>query len=118
MSKKKIFLSMPLSGKHQDYVDKTKERLIGEISNWLKENGEDIADYDIIGGFDTPEVAGAKRLYYLGEAIKKLDGVSMCVFTRDALTANGCIIESHVCQLYGIKRIYERQNTDALMSIS
>lgn len=52
-----------------------------------------------------PEDAG--RLWYLGEAIKKLGDCDICYFCKGWRKHKGCLAEMEVCKLYGIKILEE-----------
>jgi len=49
----------------------------------------------------------ADRLYYLGEAIKKLGTCDACYFVKGWDNSKGCLIEATVCKLYEIPMIEE-----------
>ena len=47
------------------------------------------------------------RLYYLGEAIKKMDKCDAVYFHSGYKNHKGCLIEEKICELYGLKKIVQ-----------
>ena len=64
-------------------------------------------EVEIVHNFDCKKEDGCGQLYYLGEAIKKLDKIDYCYFTSSWKNSCGCKVEEYICELYGIPAIYE-----------
>ena len=118
---KKIFLSLPMSGRTDEQIENTiyKEMVPIIIKSGIFEGTYVIKDkvyegeYVFIDNFqvDAKEMAEMERqareavtsnLVYLGEAIKKLAYVDAVVFAEDFEEARGCMVELYVAYKYDI----------------
>lgn len=98
---KKVFISVGMRGREEQEV----------VSDILRANTKIIdmfGEYvEIIDNWDCRGPVNAGRLYYLGEAIKKLGDCDICYFVKGWQNHKGCVAEYEVCKLYGIKIIEE-----------
>lgn len=107
---KKVFISVGMSGRNTlDVIRDIKRATEWLTKSVLDQNFDPIFDSDyIVTNFDckTPEGTN-RRLWCLGEAIKKLGECDICYFVKGWQNHKGCIIEHQICELYGIKIIEE-----------
>lgn len=105
---KRIFLSLPMSGKTDIEIEAQIEEMKAEFL--LKnpfDDGEEIVFADNLRCSiwkDDEEEARTPSLLYLGEAIRKLAYCDGVYFGEGWTTAKGCMIEMEVCEKYGISR--------------
>lgn len=96
----KVFISLPMNGKTNM-----------EIEQQLKEARKAIRlifpdqELTILHNHGCIAPSGAGRLFYLGSAIQRMDGVDAVYFCDGWRDAKGCKVEYHICELYGIQRI-------------
>lgn len=104
---KKIFISVGMNGRTDDEVLWDIARAEKWIYENLCERRFEFEGVRVIDNFDcqAPEDAGC--LWYLGEAIKKLDGCDICYFVKGWEKYRGCQAEMEICKLYGIEIIKE-----------
>ena len=99
---KYVFISQPMSGVDESVVldvrNKTQKRVLELLSN---------KNYKVefISTYERPHPYNASRFWYLGEAIKDLDGVNLIVFCKGYENAKGCLVEKLVAELYDIPYI-------------
>ena len=96
----KIFISLGMNGVEESEVLKK----ISYVSESLKRYG----DVEIVHNYDVQGNEDDGRLFYLGEAIKKLDkcdAIFMCNGWENHL---GCLVEHYIAELYKIDIIYEK----------
>ena len=98
---KTIFISLGLSGRSDEDITNDLNRSRENIYELFGSNITIIDNHDCVGPTD------ANKLWYLGEAIKKLGKCDACYFTKGWKNHNGCLIEMEVCKLYNIDIIYE-----------
>lgn len=102
----KVFISVGMNGRtHEDIVaDLTRAR------EWVDKNiREKYGDHiEVVDNLDCTGPADAGCLWYLGEAIKKLDGCDMCYFVKGWQEYRGCRAEMKICCLYSIPTIEEK----------
>lgn len=94
----KVFLSYGMHDRTDEEQLKIREKLKKRIINYFARNKvtiliEDNRDAKTDGG----------RLSYLGLAIQKMDTCDAIIFDDDWYKHEGCIIERHVAELYGLK---------------
>ena len=104
----KVFISVGMHHRPWDEIQKDIEMATLDL---IRKYGEDV---EIIHNGDCPKPAVHDRLYYLGEAIKKLGRCDACYFVDGWQHYKGCIIEKTVCDIYGIQCIIE--SVDKLVS--
>ena len=97
---KKVFISVGMNGRYECDVAKDICRAYEDIHKMF-------GDCYIVDNWccEGPEYAG--RLWYLGEAIKKLGDCDICYFVKGWQNHKGCRAEMEVCKLYGIQVIEE-----------
>ena len=111
---KKVFISVPMSGRNVEYIEKDIVEAMEAIKNSSFFKGEEIefvhnlhcklpSDYES-NGMKNPS------LWYLGEAIKSLSYCDACYFVPGWNKSNGCIIEHQVCINYEITRYTTNQD--------
>lgn len=94
---KKIFVSMPMHDKTEEQIKKQYDQSVEWIHKHVSENADIVSTvFDPVG----PE--GCGRLWYLGRAIKKLDGCDAVYFYPGWDIAKGCRIEYTVAKEYGL----------------
>lgn len=99
---KKVFISVGMNGREFKEVIQDIHRARLAIMNMFDDD-----QFEIIHNNNCVAPDGAGRLYYLGEAIKKLDGCDACYFVKGWQNHKGCLIEYEVCKLYGIEIVEE-----------
>ena len=98
---KTIFISVGMHGRSDYEVCEELARAYRELRGMY---GEAIK---ILDNFRMENTGEHSRLYYLGEAIKKLGKCDACYFCKGWQEYKGCTIEHQVCELYGIEIIEE-----------
>lgn len=101
MKAKKVFISVGMRGREEETVRKDINRAMLKIIGKFGPNVRFVHNYDCAG----PDDAG--RLYYLGEAIKKLGDCDACYFCKGWQNHKGCLAEMEICKIYGIEIIEE-----------
>ena len=98
---KKVFISVGMNGRDNRDVALDIGRAVAKIVDRYGRDVELVDNYDCVA----PENVG--RLWYLGEAIKKLDGCEVCYFVKGWEKHKGCLVEMEVCKIYGIETVEE-----------
>jgi hypothetical protein len=98
---KKVFISVGMRGRCDADVVRDLNRAKHIIYTMFGTDIEIVDNWSCEG----PEDAG--RLWYLGEAIKKLGDCDACYFTKGWQKHKGCVAEMEICRLYGIEMIEE-----------
>jgi hypothetical protein len=94
---KRVFISVGMSGRTDEDVERDIRRACRDIKErYPFEEVELVDNWSAVG----PENAG--RLWYLGEAIKKLGTCDVCYFVDGWKKHKGCVAEYEICKLYGI----------------
>lgn len=98
---KKVFISVGMRGReaHEVYLD--IDRAYRAVWEMFEHNVK------IFDNWGCQGTGNAGRLYYLGEAIKKLGDCDACYFVKGWQNYKGCKAEYEICKLYGIKIIKE-----------
>ena len=97
----KVFISVGMHNRTEADVRADIERATLEI---IRKYGDDV---EIVHNYDCPRPAFSTRLYYLGEAIKKMGTCDACYFVYGWHNHKGCVIEKTVCDIYNITAIIE-----------
>jgi hypothetical protein len=100
----KVFISVGMRGRSNEAVEADLIRARKSIREYFDRLYEPV---DILDNWDCQGPADAGRLWYLGEAIKKLGDCEYCYFVKGWQQHNGCVAEMEICRLYGIKVIEE-----------
>lgn len=95
----KVFISQPMNGVEDSEV----LRIRGEVTKYLQEKYGDIEVLQTFIYDDPPQDAG--RLWYLAKSIQMLGQADRIYFVDGWQNAKGCIVESLIASLYGIKTI-------------
>lgn len=93
----KIFLSLGMHGRPEEDIRAD----IAKMSEEIKEYFED-TEIEIVHNFDCEAPKGAGRLYYLGNALIKMDGCNAIYLAKDWARHKGCTIEYDVAIKYGL----------------
>lgn len=104
---KQVFISLGMTGRQTDDVLNDIDRAIEYIAKNIL-NPDDELKECIFTNFNciTP-IGESRRLYCLGEAIKRLGECDVCYFVRGWEKYKGCRVEREVCKAYGIEIIDE-----------
>ena len=100
----KVFISVGMHNRSTEDVIVDIERARNKISRIYRGCG----NLQIIDNFNCDAPENASRLYYLGEAIKKLGECDVCYFCKGWQNHKGCLIEMEICKLYRIDMIEEQ----------
>lgn len=95
----KVFLSYPMHG----YSEEEQQKFKNELMEMLKA----IPDITFVDNSDCEAPEGAGRLYYLGEAIKKMDGCDAIAMHWLYSNTKECWIELDAAYKYGLRVFYE-----------
>ena len=98
---KKVFISVGMRGRTDSDVGLDIDRAYRAVWEMFEHNVKIFDNW----GCQGPDDAG--RLYYLGEAIKKLGDCDACYFVKGWQNHKGCKAEYEICKLYGIETIEE-----------
>lgn len=98
----KVFLSLGMHGRTMEDIHK-------DISTMKRELRRRYPDKELIfvDNADCTGLDADGRLYYLGEAIKKMDKCDAVYFHSGYKNHKGCLIEEKICELYGLKKIVQ-----------
>lgn len=96
----RIFISTGMSGIEEEIVRKN----IYDTSELLRHKYQSV---EVVHNYDTIGTENDKNLYYLGEAIKKLDKCDTVYMCRGWENHRGCVVEYLVAILYNKVIIYE-----------
>lgn len=96
----KVFISLPMHGKTNEEIEQQLKEARKAISLIFSDQ-----ELTIFHNRGCIAPSGAGRLYYLGSAIQRLDGVDAVYFCSGWEEAKGCQVEHYICELYGIQRI-------------
>ena len=98
---KKVFISVGMRCRKEIDVRLDIDRANHTIYEMFGRDVETLDNWSCVG----PDNAG--RLWYLGEAIKKLGDCDACYFVKGWQKHKGCKAEYEICKLYGIEIIEE-----------
>ena len=98
---KKVFISVGRRGRRDDDVCADLVRARDNIEKLFGYECRTEDNWCCVG------LPGDGRLWYLGQAIKKMDGCDACYFCKGWQKHKGCIAEMEICKIYGIKIIEE-----------
>lgn len=102
---KKVFISVGMNGRDSKDVEADLRRAEEWIFEYIFMDGR--GDVEVIDNWSCQGPEDAGRLWYLGEAIKKLGDCDICYFVKGWQNHKGCRAEMEICKLYGIKVIEE-----------
>lgn len=96
---KKLFVSVPMKGrtKEEVFASTAKMKAIAEI--YVGEQLELVDSYVLAD----PPADSHKAIWYLAKALEKLSEADLAIGIDDYENWNGCAIEMHTAQCYGIK---------------
>lgn len=96
----KVFISQPMAGIPDEKVKAKRD----EICEKLKEMHIEVISSFIEG--DNHE-SNHLPVYYLGRSIQMMAEADAVLFVDGWLDARGCMLEHKICEVYGIKILYE-----------
>ena len=109
MSKRKVFISQPMSGLTEREILEARHKAIKAIQ-------ETYDDVEIIDSYFSPDIRNLLEtsfddiknwsLYYLGTAIQKLSQADTLWLVGDWQHSNGCNIEFDCANRYGLDIVY------------
>lgn len=103
MNKKKVFISLPMSGKREKEIMEDKRGILEYLGHFsIFEKDMEILDTYITS--EPPEDSNV-RLWYLGNTIELLAQADLVIFARDWEKARGCRIEMECAKIYHIPTI-------------
>lgn len=98
----KVFLSLPMNGKSDEWIMDNIARMIANYNAVSKEDNDYIHTFRNQYDFEFSGDKKAIRLWYLGEAIKKLGRCNIILFHPEWYKARGCRVEDYVATKYDI----------------
>lgn len=101
--KKKLFISIPMSGRSEEDIDKEMKN----IASIYKSKG-----YEIIDSF--LDMIDGDRTYNLGKSISILNDADYVVFAPGWDRSRGCQIEKFVCDMYGFDYEFYNQKYESI----
>ena len=110
-NKKTAFISVGMHGREKEQITADIAEAIDVIQSMV---GEDIR---IIHNYECPAPTKDlrnSRLWYLGEAIKKIAESDYIYFTKSWRHHKGCIIEMILAKLYGIRILSQDGRSDTI----
>lgn len=111
----KLFISQPMTEISEDKFNEDRNFILNKLGDTFPE-----IKFIPVNPYrrnDAPD--NADPLWYLGRAIQELPSADAVIFAEDYTSAKGCIIEHHVCHLYKLPMIMERElrNVDAARKV-
>lgn len=97
---KKLFISLPMRGKHPEELYDTMLDICEKVNNALKDDGP-FEFINTIWNDSEPEDI-KHHTYYLGKSISAMSQADLVVFHPNWHTAPGCVIEYEICKYYKI----------------
>lgn len=124
--KLKLFISQPMNGLTENEILSQRADIIAKIRvfpenlhkclkragleekmiSYILGNTIEIEVVNPVGRANAPENAG--RLWFLGQAIADMEKADLVIFAEGYSSANGCLAERRVAELYCIPFIDER----------
>ena len=102
----KVFISLPHHGRTEKEIQTDINKYFEEVKNDKNITNED-GTWELIDTIHNANVpANPSRLWYLGEAIKKLNDADLVYFAGEWYTAKGCWVEFIAANLYEKKLTY------------
>ena len=95
----KVFLSHKMNGLTEKEVMKIRK----EALNYLQSKYGEIELIDNYNHINVPTDAG--RLWHLGASIQLMEKADAIYFCPGWSSANGCVIEHHICYMYKLNII-------------
>lgn len=96
---KRVFISYPMNGVDPKEIAVSRA-VLSLTAQYIVDFGEEV---EVIDNWGCSGKDSDGRLYYLGEAIKKMDKCDIVVFHPSFRRATGCIIEHEVAERYGLE---------------
>jgi len=112
MSKKVVFISLPMSGLDDDQVWESIEKAKEAYLAITKSDILDISFVTNLKGEEPPEYLAfdKKCVWYLGRALQTLAKCDEAFFWLGWKNARGCVVEHEVCSMYHIPIISVERN--------
>lgn len=106
----KVFLSHQMSGLSEAEVMEIRNNAL----NNLKSKFGEVELIDNYHHEDVPKEAG--RLWHLGTSIRMMEKADLIYFCAGWKNAKGCLIERHICDIYGLNYEIEKENFNMLVT--
>ena len=103
MTKKKVFISLPMSGKKEREILEDRKKILEHMTHFAiyEDNIEVINTYIK----DEPPEDSNVRLWYLGKTVELLAQADIVVFAKDWAKARGCRVERECAKIYHVPTI-------------
>ena len=103
-----IFISQPFHGKSEREILEERDRIEEVLHKLFPED-----ELEFLSGYRSempviPDDETRNRVYGLGRSISLMAESDYVFFNHEWVMANGCYIESAICNRYSIPAIYER----------
>lgn len=105
----KVFISQPMHGRSEEAILKERQDILSLLGlyNPYKKTWDIHLIYNYCNkwpfSFDSER---EKRVYNIGTSICFMSDADLVVYAPGYETASGCLIESYVCDFYGIPNVY------------
>lgn len=106
----KVFISLSMNGRADQVIKDDQQKYLKDLEIDMREKemlteNEHLDLVDTVTHQNIP--ANASRLWYLGEAIKKLSDADIVLFAGDWYKARGCWVEFAACVAYDKKMFWD-----------
>lgn len=105
---KKIFCSLPMSGKERSQI---MENVLKTAEIYMKGHPDEEPGATLfVNNFANeqnevpPKKVKYPAVWYLGKALELLSECDEAVFSEDSTDSRGCKMEDYICEVYGIPR--------------
>lgn len=112
----KAFISLPMHGLTEQAVMDDQQKFLKDLEIDMREKellpkDESLELIDTVTHSNVP--VNVSRLWYLGEAIKKLSDADVVLFAGDWYKAKGCWVEFAACVAYDKKMFWDFPKSSA-----
>lgn len=115
----RVFISVPMNGRTEEAIMADIEEAKAAFNKFfgLDFDGDEVTFIHTFTPFlqeKTPDECRNDRVWYLGNSIKILSTCDIILFAKNSYRANGCNVEDHISDSYGIPsiRIDEKRKGD------
>lgn len=119
MKTKRVMIAQKMNGIPEEEVMAKRQEIIdylnGHINDYIRAYAEceDEDEYEeieleFVDNYHHPapeKELNHERLWYLGQSIQNMSDVDIVIFADGYQEAKGCLIEKHICELYGVTHI-------------
>lgn len=104
-----IFISQPMHGLHTEEIHYRRMAIVEAVKVYVARRVPDISGVEVVNPIERDNVPkNARRLWFLGQAIADMEKADLVIFAEGYSSANGCLAERRVAELYCIPFIDER----------